>query len=214
MSPRRTTMPTPMPQSGDVQPPLTHLLYLHGFRSSPRSNKAQRMAAWCARHRPDLNWACPQLPPSPRQALASLQALVARWPVATMAVVGSSLGGFYATVLAEHLGCPAVLLNPAVEPARDLAAYVGEQTQFHDPARHFSFRREYVDELHALAPASITRPERYFAIVARGDEVLDWRETTARYAAAHIKLLDRGDHALSDFEDHLPDIVHFLHLNP
>lgn len=190
----------------------THLLYLHGFRSSPRSFKAQRMAAWVQAQRPDLVWACPQLPPSPRLAMEEVAEKVADWPHERMAVIGSSLGGFYATVLAERLGCPAVLLNPAIEPARDLAAYIGEQTAFHDPAEHFFFRAEYVDELRALTPAAITRPQRYFAVIAKGDEVLDWREMSSRYASCRIKLLEGGDHALSDFDAHLPDVLDFLRI--
>jgi uncharacterized protein len=129
-------------------------------------------------------------------------------------VIGSSLGGFYATGVAERCGCPAVLLNPAVEPARDLAKYIGEQTAFHDPSERFFFRAEFVDELRALAVPAITHPQRYFAVIAKGDEVLDWREMTARYRGAHIKLLEGGDHALSDFDDHLPDVLHFLNLLP
>jgi uncharacterized protein len=194
-----------------VAAPLTHLLYLHGFRSSPQSAKARIVAAWVTAHRPDLQWWCPQLPPSPRDAMAQVSDSIAAWPRESMAVIGSSLGGFYATAVAERLGCPAVLLNPAVDPARDLAKYIGEQTAFHDPAQHFYFRAEYVDELRALAPAAITRPERYFAIIAKGDEVLDWREMHARYAGARIKLLEGGDHALSDFETaHLADVTGFL----
>jgi predicted esterase YcpF (UPF0227 family) len=131
-----------------------------------------------------------------------------------MAVVGSSLGGFYATVVAEHFGCPAVLLNPAVDPARDLAAYVGEQTAFHDPGERFLFRAEYVDELRALTPAAITRPERYFAVIAKGDEVLDWREMSSRYAGCRIRLLEGGDHALSDFDTHLDEVLTFLRIDP
>lgn len=134
---------------------------------------------------------------------------IAGWPHERMAVVGSSLGGFYATVVAERFGCPAVLLNPAVDPARDLAAHIGETTAWHSDERFF-FRPEYVDELRALAPATITRPERYFAVIAKGDEVLDWQEMHARYAGCRIKLLDGSDHALSDFDDHLPDVVRFL----
>lgn len=192
--------------------PPTRLLYLHGFRSSPRSAKAQRLAAWVAAHRPALHWCCPQLPPSPREAVALAEREIAGWPRDTMAVIGSSLGGFYATVLAERHGCPAVLLNPAVDPARDLAAHIGEQTAFHDPAERFFFRAEFVDELRALAPAALTRPQRYFAVVAKGDELLDWREMAARYAGARVKLLEGSDHGLSDFDEHLPDILHFLQL--
>ena len=111
----------------------SHLLYLHGFRSSPKSFKAQRLHAWLQQHRPDVHWWCPQLPPSPRDALQLLRDGTAGWPARSSAVLGSSLGGFYATVMAEASGWPAVLMNPAVDPARDLAAYVGEQTAFHTP---------------------------------------------------------------------------------
>lgn len=190
----------------------TRLLYLHGFRSSPQSAKARRMAAWVQQHHPDLRWWCPQLPPSPREAMDLVLGGVEGWPTDRMAVIGSSLGGFYATVVAERLGCPAVLLNPAVDPARDLARHIGEQTAWHDPAERFHFRAEFVDELLALTPHAITRPERYFAVIAKGDEVLDWREMASRYAGCRIKLLEGGDHALSDFDEHLGDIVRFLGL--
>jgi len=189
----------------------THLLYLHGFRSSPKSFKAQRVAAWVAEHRPDLVWACPQLPPSPAESMALIDQITHDWPRDGMAVIGSSLGGFYATAVAERTGCPAVLLNPAVEPARDLAKYIGEMTAWHSDERLF-FRAEYIDQLRELTLRAPTRPERYFAIIAKGDEVLDWREMSARYAGCRIKLLDGGDHALSDFDQHLPDLLAFLHL--
>ena len=190
----------------------SHLLYLHGFRSSPRSFKAQRLQAWLAAHRPALHWCCPQLPPSPAAAMALIESTLAGWPASRSAVAGSSLGGFYATAAAERHGCPAVLLNPAVDPARDLAAHIGEQTAWHDPAEHFFFRAEYVDELRALAVPAITRPGRYLAVIAKGDEVLDWREMAARYAGAQIRLVEGSDHALSDFDDHLPAILRFLQL--
>ena len=193
----------------------THLLYLHGFRSSPQSFKARRMAAWLAAQRPEVHWWCPQLPPSPAAAWALIAEGVAAWPAAGSAVVGSSLGGFYATVVAERLGWPALLLNPAVDPARDLAAHIGEQTAFHTPEERFFFRPEYIAELRALLPAPpgpITRPERYAALITEGDEVLDWREMAARYAGAQIRLLEGGDHALSDFEQHLPQLLRFLRL--
>ena len=194
-------------------PRTTHLLYLHGFRSSPQSMKAQKMAAWVAAHRPDLTWWCPQLPPSPAEAMALVAAGTRDWPADSRAVMGSSLGGFYATVFAEAHGCRAVLINPAVEPARDLAKYIGELTAWHDPADRFFFRAEFIDELQAMAPGALREPARYQAWVAKGDEVLDWREMSARYAATELHLLDGGDHALSDFDTHLPAMRGFLHLD-
>jgi predicted esterase YcpF (UPF0227 family) len=137
---------------------------------------------------------------------------IAGWPRDTMAVMGSSLGGFYATHVAETCTCKAVLLNPAVNPARDLAKYIGEQTAWHDPNEHFFFEPRFVDELRALAQGPVARPENYFAVIAKGDEVLDWREMTGRYPGAHIRLLEGGDHAISDFERHLPEVMDFLEL--
>ncbi|HEX2547000.1 MAG TPA: YqiA/YcfP family alpha/beta fold hydrolase [Ramlibacter sp.] len=190
----------------------THLLYLHGFRSSPGSFKAQRVAQLVARRHPAVTWWCPQLPPSPREAMALVTEGIRAWPRERMAVIGSSLGGFYATWVAEETGCKAVLLNPAVHAARDLARYVGEQTAWHDPAERFHFAPEYVDELRALACGPVKHPDRYYAVIAKGDEVLDWREMTGRYPGVRTKLLEGGDHALSDFEAHLPEILAFLQL--
>ena len=191
----------------------THVLYLHGFRSSPLSAKAQSMGAWMRAHRPEVRWWCPQLPPSPREAMALVFEQLASWPVERIAVVGSSLGGFYATVVAERTGCKAALLNPAINPARDLAGYIGDLTSFHDPDDHFYFRAEYVTQLRLMTPREITRPERYCAVIAKGDEVLDWREMTTRYPGAAIRLLDGGDHALTDFDEHLPFILRHLQLS-
>jgi uncharacterized protein len=190
----------------------THVLYLHGFRSSPQSFKAQRLQAWLAAHRPAVHWWCPQLPPSPREAIAMLEAGIAGWPAARSVVLGSSLGGFYATVISERTGWPALVMNPAVDPARDLAQYIGEQALFHSPAERFFFRAEFVDELRALTPGPLRDPARHGAVIAQGDELLDWREMTARYAGANVRLLPGSDHALSDFDDHLPFILDHLHL--
>jgi predicted esterase YcpF (UPF0227 family) len=195
--------------------PVERLLYLHGFRSSPQSFKARWLADWVARHAPALDWVCPQLPPSPAAALAQVRELVAGWAPATSAVVGSSLGGFYATVLAEAVGCRAVVINPAVDPARDLAAHIGRQTMYHDPSSSFEFEPAYVDELRAMTPpARLRHPGRILAIVAKGDEVLDWREMTGRYAQGPLKLVAGSDHGLSDFERHVPELLAHLGLAP
>jgi predicted esterase YcpF (UPF0227 family) len=188
----------------------THLLYLHGFRSSPQSAKARLMAQHMAQHFPDVVWYCPALPPSPRAAMEMVRQATADWPGASMAVVGSSLGGFYATWVAEQRGCKAVLLNPAVYPARDLKQYIGAQTQWHAPDEAFYFQPHYVKELEELACGELTDPGRYFCILARGDEVLDWREMQARYAATQMLLLDGGDHALSNFAELLPQVLAHL----
>jgi len=193
----------------------THLLYLHGFRSSPQSAKAQLLGGAIAhlqRQGHNLTWVCPQLPPSPADTLAELKALTLDWPREDMVVIGSSLGGFYATVLAEELDCRALLINPAVAPARDLARYIGEQTSFHNPADRFFFRPEFIAEFEAMDPYPITRPERYHVLVAEGDEVLDWREMVAHYLGTQLTVLPGNDHAISDFATRLPTVLGCLNL--
>jgi predicted esterase YcpF (UPF0227 family) len=191
----------------------THLLYLHGFRSSPQSVKSRHMAQWVRRHAPKLTWWCPQLPPSPQAALHLLMQGVAHWPVDRMAIVGSSLGGFYATVMAEQLGCKAALINPAVDPARDLAHHIGETQAWHSEERFF-FEPAFVDELRDMTPTRLARPAQYFAIIATGDEVLDWREMSERYRGSHLRIVEGSNHALTDFDQHLPHLLHFLQLGP
>ena len=199
----------------------THLLYLHGFRSSPQSMKALKVAERMRTQHPDVVWWCPQLPPSPREAMAMVLHGVQSWPRETMAVVGSSLGGFYARWLSLQTGCRrAVLLNPAPFPARDLAKYIGEQTAWHDPQERFFFEPRFVDELKAqqadmerLAPLHPTTPDKLFAIVSKGDEVLDWREMQAFCAGGTARVLDGSDHAISDFDDHIDEVFRFLGLS-
>ncbi|MCM0044630.1 MAG: alpha/beta fold hydrolase [Burkholderiaceae bacterium] len=184
------------------------ILYLHGFRSSPSSFKSRRLHAHFAARGEEGRFICPQLPPSPAEAFACVRALVDGKAADAFAVVGSSLGGFYATALAEATGCRAVLINPAVWPARDLAAYIGEQQAWHSDQRFF-FRSEYIAELEALTVARITQPQRYLLLAATGDEVLDWREMTARYGGANQRVIDGSDHGLSDFDDYIDEVVGF-----
>jgi predicted esterase YcpF (UPF0227 family) len=193
-------------------PAITHLLYLHGFRSSPASAKATLMAQAVAQRHPQVVWCCPQLPPSPRQAMSDVAAQVADWPRERMAVVGSSLGGFYASWVARQTGCKSVLLNPAVFPARDLARHIGAQTQWHQPDETFYFEAAFVDELQQLAHEGGHPPGPELALIAQGDEVLDWREMRDRYASAQKIILPGNDHAISDFALHLDGVLAFLDL--
>jgi predicted esterase YcpF (UPF0227 family) len=184
------------------------ILYLHGFRSSPFSSKAKMIGAYLQQAGRSAEYVCPQLPASPALAIALAQQLCAGQDPNSLTIVGSSLGGFYATYLAEQLGCRAVLLNPAVQPPRDLAAYVGVSTQFHSDEL-FEFKAEYVDELMHYEVARISRPERYFLVAAKGDEVLDWREMVAYFAGAKQTVIEGSDHGISDFDQHIDDVMAF-----
>jgi predicted esterase YcpF (UPF0227 family) len=188
------------------------LLYLHGFRSSPDSFKARLLGERMARLGRSAEFACPQLPVSPRDAIGLVEGGWRLGPGDTL--VGSSLGGCYATHLAERHGCRAVLLNPATRPAAGLAKYLGPQTMFHDASQSFELLPEHLDELRAIEVGSITRPDRYFLIAATGDELLDWREMVASYPGARHTVIQGSDHGLSDFAEHLDDVLAFAGIAP
>ena len=161
-----------------------------------------------------IQWYCPQLPPSPQQAMRKIMLWVregdrVEGKVQPFAVIGSSLGGYYAAQVAERTGARCVLLNPAVYPARDLKAFIGRVKNWHDEGG-YAFTQQHVDELQALENCSFTQPQRYAAIISKGDEVLNWREMTARYPAAHLRLLKRSDHAISEFDDFASDVLQFV----
>lgn len=211
-----------------TSPQTTHMVYAHGFRSSPRSFKAQFIAQWLQAHRPDIVWFCPQLPASPHAAAEMLFNAVHAWPKHSTAVLGSSLGGFYATWLGALMGCRTVLLNPAVHPARDLVAYIGTQTAWHNPHELVTFESRFIEELKTLyvglgrkALGDVSASEdvallqdthSLLNIVATGDEVLSWQEMVARYPFAQLHLIEGSDHGISDFEQHFPVVKTYLGL--
>ena len=201
--------------------PTTHLLYLHGFRSSPLSTKAQQLGQRVRTQHPGVHWWCPALPVSPRATMALLLDGTADWPREQMVVVGSSLGGFYARALSHRLGCRSALINPAAHPARDLQRHIGEHPAWHDPQERVHFEPAFIEELRewedTLPRADLVSDgerQRHWAILAQGDEVLDWREMQAFCAHATVRLLPGSDHALSDFEQHMDALMDFLNLAP
>lgn len=189
------------------------ILYLHGFRSSPASAKAQQLVAAVdalpAETRPRLH--VPQVDTSPAHAMQQMSTWITanvESPETTLTIVGSSLGGFYATHLAERFGAKAVLVNPAIRPYEDLRPYIGEQTNMYTGAK-FVVTREHFEELERLAVRRITRPGRYWLLVQTGDEVLDYREAVAFYAGAWQLVIGGGDHAFQGFDEQIPAILRF-----
>ncbi|SEO23317.1 hypothetical protein SAMN05428959_105514 [Duganella sp. CF517] len=184
------------------------ILYLHGFRSSPKSMKGRVISERMAELGLSDQLVCPQLPASPKLAMELALSLIEGVPAEELSIIGSSLGGYYATWLAERIGCRAVLLNPAIVPLQDLDKHVGVTTQFHSD-EPFEFKREYIDELRALAVDPITRPARYFLIAATGDEVLDYRDMVKHYAGARQHVIDGSDHGISEFPEYVDAVLAF-----
>lgn len=181
------------------------LIYIHGFNSSPASFKAGVLQRELQRQGRGGDFLAPALPHSPAAAALLLEQLARAHRDAC--VIGSSLGGFYATWLAERYGARAVLVNPAVRPYELLAGLVGRQKNFHT-GEEYDFTAQHIAELRALEVNSIT-PERYLLLVATGDEVLDYRRALEKYRGARQVVAAGGDHAFSDFTYYLDAMLAF-----
>jgi predicted esterase YcpF (UPF0227 family) len=156
----------------------------------------------------EAEYLCPALPASPRAAVDLALQLARGVAPARLALIGSSLGGYYGTWIAERLGCRAVLLNPAITPADDLRSHLGRQPVYFTDDE-IDFRPEYLVELQGLATPTITRPERYFLIAATGDALIDYRSMTNKYKGAHQRVIEGSNHELSDFALYMDEVLDF-----
>ena len=185
------------------------ILYLHGFCSSPQSWKARELARALALRGLSERLSCPFLPPVPIEAIGMAEAIVARHD-GPLTAVGSSLGGFYATWLAEKYDLAAALINPVVAAPVSLKKYLGTQTNLHTHET-FEFTEEHVEQLRALEVPRVT-PSRYLLLVETGDEVLDYRQAVSRYAGCRSIVRSGGDHSFTLFLEHVAQLIEFCGL--
>jgi uncharacterized protein len=183
------------------------ILYLHGFNSSPQSGKAQYLKRYLEERGRGRELVCPSLPNRPSAAVAVVEAEIARLPREGLTLVGSSLGGFYATWLAEKHHLRAVLINPAIDPHVGLRTYLGPQQGFHG-GESYELTEEHLQEWQALFVTNV-HAERYLLLVETGDEVLDYRAAVRKYLGAEQVVVQGGDHSLSSFPEQIPLVLKF-----
>ncbi len=186
------------------------ILYLHGFRSSPASWKARLLAEALHARGLESRLHCPALSPVPEEAIAQAEAIIIRHGDKPLTLIGSSLGGYYATWLAERYQRPAVLINPAVVPKISLSPYLGTQTNLHT-GKPFHFTATHIAQLEALEIPRI-HAQRYWLLVETGDEVLDYRLAVERYAGCRQTILPGGDHSFTQFPAMLPQLIEYCGL--
>ena len=189
--------------------PMPTLLYLHGFNSSSQSKKALQTQHWLAENAPEVEFICPDLPPFANQAFAIIEGVVESCKQRKIAVIGSSMGGFYATCLVEKYNMLGVLINPAVSPARGLDSWIGENENY-ITGEKWVFEQHHIAEFKALDPPVIRYPHHYMVLLQTADAVLDYRDAQMRYQGATVVIEEGGDHSFMHYEQHLPDIYQFL----
>lgn len=185
------------------------LLYLHGFNSSPQSKKALQTQRWFSENAPEIKFVCPALPPFADSAIGLLRSLIENQQPEPVYLVGSSMGGFFATCLAEQYGLRAVLINPAVSPGRGLRDWLGENSNY-ITGEKWTFKPQHIEEYLALDPREIKYKSNYRVLLQTGDKVLDYRDAQARYQGCDIVTEQQGDHSFINYYQHLTAIHQFL----
>jgi len=186
------------------------VIYIHGFLSSPQSFKAQATGDWLASERPEVAYLSPTLTPYPEVTRAQLDNLVAAHPEQQIGLLGSSMGGFWATYLAERYNLPAVLINPACEPLKLMPGYLHQQLKNYHNDNEYYLDDSHLQELANIPAHSVGRKTNYWVLVQTGDETLDYRKAVAKYQGCRLFVEPGGDHSFQNFERHLPACMEFF----
>ena len=189
---------------------MINLLYIHGFNSSPQSMKAELTRKYIAENHPEVNFYCPQVIPAPNSAIEQLENIIALEPIDSWYIVGSSLGGYFATYFAEKYQIKVVLINPAVKPFDLMADILPEQVNPYTKER-YQVLAQHVDELKALEQENISK-NNYLVMVQTGDEVLDYQQAVEKYRHCELVIEQGGDHSFINYENALPNIALFFNL--
>ena len=189
---------------------MTNILYIHGFNSSPLSMKAELTRQYFSKHHPTIRFHCPQIASSPKVVVAQLDAIVARASDEKWLFIGSSLGGYFATYLAEKYHAKAALINPAVKPYELLKDYLGEQI---NPYTNecYQVKSQHMIELKILERENISK-NNYMVMLQTGDEVLDYQQAVEKYRHCQLVVEQGGDHSFINYENSLPKIALFFNL--
>lgn len=188
------------------------LIYLHGFSSSPTSYKARYLSDYLSnKGLGDCIWV-PELNPEPVKALASVQQLIeTASPDADITLIGSSLGGYYATALAEQFGLRAVLINPSVYPYRSLKHYLGMNRNFHTHVE-YEMKPEYMQQLLDMEVQRVSQPQNFLVLLQMADETLDYRDAERKFHDTQLVIEPGGSHGFDDFDKVVPRILQFAGL--
>jgi hypothetical protein len=191
---------------------MQHILYLHGFLSSPKSIKAQATKAYFEKHHSDVTLHIPELSNFPSKVESQLLALIESTPALLeggLKLIGSSMGGYLSTFLLEKFGGKAVLINPAVRPYELLQSFIGKHENPYSKEK-FEIVASDMDVIKALEASSLSAPERYKVLLQTEDETLDYRLAEEKYAQSQLVIEQGGDHSFVGYENHLPAIAQFL----
>ena len=194
-----------------------NILYIHGFNSSPLSVKAEQARKYFLTHFPEITFYCPQLASNPKGAIEQLEAIIqSSQSHSSWYLMGSSLGGYFASYLSGKYNFPCILVNPAIKPFELLEDYLGEQVNPYTE-EVYQVTKEHMVALKAIEPTApdfdTQKKNNYLVMVQTDDEVINYQQAVEKYQHCQLIVEQGGDHSFVGFEQHLPTIADFFRLN-
>lgn len=190
---------------------MLNLVYIHGFLSSSLSHKAQLTKKWFAQHHPDIHYICPELSAYPSASHEVLHATLAKLDPNNTFLIGSSLGGFWATYCVENgLAAKAVLVNPAVNPHKRFAEFIGVPLNSYYGDASYVLTKQDLHDLETYAIPNCHDMSRYWLLAQTGDTTLDYRHAVEYYRGAKQTIEEGGNHSFEGFAHFFPDILKFF----
>jgi hypothetical protein len=189
---------------------IDNILYIHGFNSSPLSTKSLQTQQFLETFYPQVTFHCPALETSPELAIAQLEAIILSQPSQRWYLMGSSLGGYFASYLSEKFKLLALLVNPAVRPFDLFNDYLGEQRNPYTE-QVYQVTKAHLQQLKSLYCQKISE-KQYMVMVQTGDEVLDYQQAVDKYYNSQLIIQSGGDHSFVDYRQMLPTIMKFFKL--
>jgi predicted esterase YcpF (UPF0227 family) len=182
------------------------IIYIHGFGGSGAGSKAKIFKELFKAENRDF--IAPSLSYIPELAISTLKELIESYR-GDIYLIGSSLGGYYATYLSKLPKVKrVVLLNPSTQPEKSLKRFLGLGVTFYDESR-FEWNVNHIESLKRFKVNSFDR-DKFLVVLQSDDELIDYRVAKEMFKDVNMIVASGGGHSFTGVENYFDEINHFF----
>ena len=189
----------------------TIILYFHGFASSSKSDKVEILKKFFSNEITKAKIIAPDLSNNFSETISQIEKLIERYSKFEICMMGSSLGGYYASYFATKLKAKAVLINPAIYPLEGFDIYLGKNENF-STGEEFYITDEDIKYLRTISYKKYKNQRNTLILLESNDEVLSYKNTCSYYYGSNIDITFGGDHSYISLSKKLNKIRNFLNI--